>query len=187
MRTLTLLPILVCSVVGSALTVAKWLQLHRSRIAGDRLLLQVRTLISAHAYERALAVTRRDRSHAARLIERSLAVAGSPRERLAEHVEQAGRQLAREVDYGLEARALLHEAVPTAAGDWCESDIITAGEPYREILRQAETQQSDLIVMGVRGRGAAHFGILGATTDRVVREAACPVLTVRQGSQPSST
>jgi biopolymer transport protein ExbB len=100
-RTLTLLPILVCSVVGSALTVAKWLQLHRSRIAGDRLLLQVRTLISAHAYERALAVTRRDRSHAARLIERSLAVAGSPRERLAEHVEQAGRQPAREVDYGL--------------------------------------------------------------------------------------
>jgi biopolymer transport protein ExbB len=100
-RALTLLPIVVCSVIGSALTLAKWVQLRRAQIAGDHLLLQVRPLVGAREYASALAVARRDRSHAARLIERAVALAGSPHERLAAQVEQAGRQLAREVDYGL--------------------------------------------------------------------------------------
>lgn len=106
-RALTMLPIVLCSAVGSALTLAKWLQLRRSRLAADRLLLRVRMLIGGREYDRALAMARRDRSHVARLIERSLGVAGAPRERLAEHVEQAGRQLAREIDYGLGAVGLI--------------------------------------------------------------------------------
>ena len=111
-RVLTMLPILACSVVGSAITVATWVQLRRSRTAGDRLLLQVRPLISAREYPRVLAMTRSDRSHAARLIEQSLAVTGSPRDRLAEHVEHAGRQLARELDYGLGGVALIATLSP---------------------------------------------------------------------------
>ena len=44
----------------------------------------------------------------------------------------------------------------------------------------AAEQQSNLIVMGVRGRGAADLMFFGSTTQHVVRRAACPVLTLRR-------
>jgi nucleotide-binding universal stress UspA family protein len=33
-------------------------------------------------------------------------------------------------------------------------------------------------VLGVRGRGGVDLAVFGSTANRVVREAACPVLTV---------
>jgi nucleotide-binding universal stress UspA family protein len=66
------------------------------------------------------------------------------------------------------------------AGERCKvAPLILAGKPYQEILRVASEQQSDLIVMGVQGRGAIDLAIFGSTTQHVVRQAACPVLTVR--------
>ena len=58
------------------------------------------------------------------------------------------------------------------------AEVVVSGKPYREILRAADEQQSDLIVIGAHGGrlGAAAFG---STTAHVVREARCPVLTVR--------
>jgi nucleotide-binding universal stress UspA family protein len=38
---------------------------------------------------------------------------------------------------------------------------------------------SDLIVIGVQGRGAVNLMVFGSTTHHVVREATCPVLTLR--------
>lgn len=59
--------------------------------------------------------------------------------------------------------------------------LLTHGRPWREVLRVAKEQQSDLIVMGVQGRSAADLLILGSTTQHVVRAASCPVLTLRRG------
>ena len=57
-------------------------------------------------------------------------------------------------------------------------ELLLAGKPAREILRLADEQQADLIVMGVQGRGAIERMLFGSVTQRVVRQAACPVLTV---------
>jgi nucleotide-binding universal stress UspA family protein len=57
---------------------------------------------------------------------------------------------------------------------------MTHGKPWREVLRVAQEKQSDVIVMGVQGRGAADLLFFGSTTQHVVREATCPVLTLRQ-------
>jgi nucleotide-binding universal stress UspA family protein len=48
--------------------------------------------------------------------------------------------------------------------------------PALVILRLAEAQSADLIVMG--GRGAVDLAVFGSTTYQVVRGAACPVLGV---------
>jgi nucleotide-binding universal stress UspA family protein len=53
------------------------------------------------------------------------------------------------------------------------------GRAYKEILRVAQDQFADLIVMGVQGRGAVDLMFFGSTTNHVVRQAACPVLTIR--------
>jgi nucleotide-binding universal stress UspA family protein len=58
--------------------------------------------------------------------------------------------------------------------------MVSSGKPSREILRIAAERQSDLIVVGVHGRGAADLMFFGSTTNHVVREATCPVLTVRR-------
>jgi nucleotide-binding universal stress UspA family protein len=73
----------------------------------------------------------------------------------------------------------LHEL--TAGAEWCRVEPLTAhGKPWREVLRIAAERQSDLIVMGVRGRGAADLLFFGSTTQHVVRQASCPVLTRRR-------
>jgi hypothetical protein len=62
---------------------------------------------------------------------------------------------------------------------------MTRGKPWREVLRIAAEKQSDLIVMGVQGRGAADLLFFGSTTQHLVREASCPVLTLRHASAAS--
>jgi len=53
------------------------------------------------------------------------------------------------------------------------------GKPATEILRVASTSQCDLIVMGSHGRSGVSRLVMGSVTEEVMREAGCPVLTVK--------
>ena len=76
----------------------------------------------------------------------------------------------------------LRTAVPDTVRAYCTVETMLAtGKPHREILRVATGQQADLIVMGVQGRSAVDLTIFGSTTQHVVRQATCPVLTIRKG------
>src|SRR5688572_8135244 len=52
------------------------------------------------------------------------------------------------------------------------------GPAVRGILDQATALRSDLIVMGARGRSGLARVLLGSGTERVLREARCPVITI---------
>jgi nucleotide-binding universal stress UspA family protein len=54
------------------------------------------------------------------------------------------------------------------------------GPPASAIIKAAETNQADLIVMGTHGHGAVMHLLMGNVAERVVRSASCPVLTVRE-------
>lgn len=78
------------------------------------------------------------------------------------------------------ARARLKEALAGAPGGAATVDtVLTTGKPYREILDVAAEQSADLLVVGVHGRGAVDRMLFGSTTQHLVRQAACPVLTLR--------
>ena len=80
-----------------------------------------------------------------------------------------------------EARRQLEGLVPEEARNWCEPDLrISCGKPYREILRLAAEDQSDLIVLGAHGHGPINPMLFGSTAEHVVRQAPCPVLTIRR-------
>jgi nucleotide-binding universal stress UspA family protein len=80
-----------------------------------------------------------------------------------------------------DARRRLGALVPAEAREWCEvSETLVAGKPWQEVLRRAEGR-ADVIVMGVRGRGALDVALFGSNTHHVVRGADCPVLTVHEG------
>jgi nucleotide-binding universal stress UspA family protein len=74
------------------------------------------------------------------------------------------------------------DAVPATAGEYCSVEtIVVKGKPSREILRVAAEQEADLIVIGVQGRGTIDLTFFGSTTNHVVRQAQCPVLTLCRG------
>jgi nucleotide-binding universal stress UspA family protein len=64
---------------------------------------------------------------------------------------------------------------------------VAHGKPYVEILRAADALRADLIVMGVHGRNAADLALFGSTTNQVVRQASCPVLTIRREESKGDT
>jgi len=57
---------------------------------------------------------------------------------------------------------------------------IAGGVPFQEIVKAAEREKADLIVMGTHGRHGLERLLLGSVATRVVRTASCPVLTVRE-------
>jgi nucleotide-binding universal stress UspA family protein len=59
-----------------------------------------------------------------------------------------------------------------------ETLVVEAPAAYSEILRQAERLRSDLLVMGTHGRSGFERLFLGSTTEKVLRKARCPVMTV---------
>lgn len=74
----------------------------------------------------------------------------------------------------------LNGMVPEDAKQWCTPEtLLLAGHPSDELTKYALVHEVDLIVLGVRGHSVMESLLVGSTTDRVVRQAPCPVLSVR--------
>lgn len=57
---------------------------------------------------------------------------------------------------------------------------LAVGSVEDEILDMVDRERVDVIVMGTHGRSGWGHALLGGTTERVVRRAQCPVLTVKE-------
>lgn len=107
------------------------------------------------------------------LVEAPLYGEGILNMREAQRVYDAQRKWAEET---LEARAgqiRQAEGVPVR---WA----LQTGVPFEEIVKAAEKEGADMIVMGTHGRSGLNRLLLGSVAERVIRLAPCPVLTVRQ-------
>ena len=79
------------------------------------------------------------------------------------------------------ATLLLQSAVPKEAFLWCKVvNAVSCGKTYEEVLTYAKEHEIDLICMGASGTRFILGGIFGSNTDRVLRQAPCPVLIARQ-------
>ncbi|MFC4359205.1 universal stress protein [Halobium salinum] len=58
------------------------------------------------------------------------------------------------------------------------SGRVLEGAPHREIVRFAESEDCDLVVMGTHGRGGIDRLLLGSVAEKVVRASRVPVMTV---------
>jgi nucleotide-binding universal stress UspA family protein len=72
---------------------------------------------------------------------------------------------------------LLRKEIPETIPS--KSEIIP-GTPYHEIVRVADENNIDLIVVSTHGKSGLSRILLGSTVERVVRHAPCPVLVVRE-------
>ncbi|MEW6672111.1 MAG: universal stress protein [Thermodesulfobacteriota bacterium] len=77
--------------------------------------------------------------------------------------------------------------IPPEATNWCSPKmVLLEGPPDEELTRYAVSEHIDLIVLGVRGQGLVEKLFVGSTTDRVVRRAPCPVLSVCPKAQEAT-
>ena len=66
------------------------------------------------------------------------------------------------------------------------STDVTGEIPYEQITAYAKTLPKSLIVMGAHGAGDAGGLFIGSTTQRVLRTAPCPVLSVKKNYRPKA-
>ena len=59
------------------------------------------------------------------------------------------------------------------------SSRVRTGKPHQEILLEAEDQGADLVVIATHGHTGVEHMLFGSTAERIVRNAKCPVMTIR--------
>ena len=80
--------------------------------------------------------------------------------------------------YGM-IKEKLNSLVPTEAMAWIKLKTnLLVGKPYAELIRYAEINDIDMISLGIRGHGMVEELLVGSTTDRVIRQSPCPVLSI---------
>jgi len=87
-------------------------------------------------------------------------------------------QLEKEIEEG--AEKMMEKFCQEKMGDFTNyTTALVTGIPYEEIIRKSEETHASLVVLGTHGRTGIDHLIFGSTAERVVRSAACPVLTIR--------
>lgn len=77
-----------------------------------------------------------------------------------------------------EIERMLRAVLPTYPDVKHEHRLIT-GDPSSAIVRLAEEENADMIVMGTHGRTGLRRLLMGSVAEAVVRRASCPVLTFK--------
>jgi nucleotide-binding universal stress UspA family protein len=98
------------------------------------------------------------------------------------YAADAGLGLA-DVERNLEAAAQRDLDAEVARCDGDSLKVVAAvqrgSNVAQAITEYARTSDIDLIIVGTHGRGAVSRFLMGSVTERVIRSAPCPVLTVR--------
>ena len=81
------------------------------------------------------------------------------------------------------SREKLQKLIPPDASLWCEPGVVVrAGEPSLEIVRYAEKERPDLIVLGLPQNKKFNSHFRTGVTYKVIATSPCPVLTIRDAS-----
>ena len=79
----------------------------------------------------------------------------------------------------------LRALIPVHAREYCTVETaVLEGGASRQLLRLADDQRADLIVLGVHGRNTLDLAVFGSNAKDVITRAHCPVLMVPAGHRP---
>lgn len=129
---------------------------------------------SLQAFDRAIAIARWQgaRLHLLQVIESVSSLAGSVGAKHVSALNEARAAFERDLRQMLVSRR---------ASDLKVEIVMREGNVVREILAQAGESRADFLVIGSHGRGGVQRLVLGSVAEKVLRQATCPVLTIRRG------
>jgi nucleotide-binding universal stress UspA family protein len=85
-------------------------------------------------------------------------------------------------DFERQAKAELDAIVNRVQAVWpLVTGTLLWGNPAEEVVRYAEDEKMDLVVVGTHGRKGPSRWLIGSVAERVTRAAHVPVLTVHEG------
>jgi nucleotide-binding universal stress UspA family protein len=92
------------------------------------------------------------------------------------HVEEGAPEAGRTLE---EIRQLVCDWVPAAVRSRCTvKEVVRQGHAAQQIVAEAKESHADLIVVGAHPRSFLGTILFGSTTEFVIRNATCPVLSV---------
>jgi nucleotide-binding universal stress UspA family protein len=78
------------------------------------------------------------------------------------------------------ARRILDELVEPYRAEGSEIEtLVVPGDPFEVILSILKTRHAEILITGTHGRTGLAHALIGSVAERCMREAPCPVLTVR--------
>jgi nucleotide-binding universal stress UspA family protein len=81
---------------------------------------------------------------------------------------------------------MLHDVKPADSTVPIEYRLIT-GDPVNAMVRLAQDEAVDLIVLGSHGRTGLTRALMGSVAEGIVRKAQCPVLVCKQTADKTAT
>lgn len=99
-------------------------------------------------------------------------------ENLTEEAKKKFSEIAEEKE---EAQSILPKYIDEVAPSKSEIEfVVKVGTPSERILKAIQEFEAELVVMGAHGKGFAEGKFIGSTLQKVMRNAACPVLGVKE-------
>ena len=92
-----------------------------------------------------------------------------------------GRELPLSKDVDDDLQAMLSEVLGGMKGIPYEKRLLR-GDPGRTIVKLADKEDVNLIVLGTHGRTGLKRVLMGSVAEAVIRNSTCPVLTIRQAA-----
>ena len=104
-----------------------------------------------------------------------------------EYMEQVQTDFSQSIDecerQHVEAsRRQLQSLATTAVHPDRVTRVVLQGIPVEQLLKYVSSHAADLLILGTHGHSGLRHALLGSTAERLVREARCPVLTIRHES-----
>ena len=84
-----------------------------------------------------------------------------------------------------EVQRMLAAVKPTDSSVAVQYHLLS-GDPAKEIVRLANDENVDMIIMGTHGRTGIGRMLMGSVAESVVRHAKCPVLTFKSNSSTTA-
>ena len=79
-----------------------------------------------------------------------------------------------------QTKSNLDDALSNLDTDGVEIEaMVETGSPYESIAHVITNHDADLVVMGTKGSGGVEEVLIGSNTEKVVRYAKCPVITIK--------
>lgn len=82
-------------------------------------------------------------------------------------------------DQKLLLERFVREKLSDLSGKVKVRQIAEIGVPYKSIVEKAEEEGVEMIIMSTHGRSGFDHMVIGSVTEKVVRRANCPVLSIR--------
>ncbi|MCK9211740.1 MAG: MotA/TolQ/ExbB proton channel family protein [Ignavibacteriaceae bacterium] len=130
-------PILLCSIIGVAIIIDKFIVLHKSKVNVAAFMIKLRTLLKKHDIAGAIAFCSSEKTPAANIVKRGLKKIRFGHQRVKESLEDAGRQEITKLEKGLSTLATVSGIAPMLGFLGTVTGMVAAFQTIQDLMGAA--------------------------------------------------